>query len=536
MSVARVGTIRKRQSCRVDSTLLVSHQWDHLAGSSVDDGIERAFQIGEANAKVIELARNWCAHLEVEKSGGTGIVEAQTWLPIGMRSFKCVHASATGFAGMALESIALDFYDRNCIGCTKRVPVRLPNLSQLVSEREKAANATQDRREAAARKEKLLYEARQRQRETLSKNADEATRALFQSIDSFDAEPTPPKADVLVQLTKIAPERFDKSVQESLFRLVNESISYTVLDAVLPTLRSIKADPKALCESALKALSHSTINTAGTIVAENLSSEHADHIPAAVPALISLVGPHQHWFPHSEVSDEPDGLLAAFHIAPAAVAEIIGQMLASEDKSIRIRAVHAIQLIRQIDDRFGLVLIEPLVLSTELPDNSYDIGSSEGWVQNLLAEMLESHFEEVDPVLTSSFAKLQEHDPDVGLDQVYLRLFRSHRRSETRPLRPTHVHEVLFGRLLNYLSTKCAEQGSIQLLEFLRTSNKTLLPTTGAEPSRKPFCSLVELCDLVEHEAKVCCRCFSCRAGTTVANAAADGARAFGPVELCTGG
>jgi hypothetical protein len=32
---------------------------------------------------------------------------------------------------MALESIALDFYDRNCIGCTKRVPVRLPNLSHI---------------------------------------------------------------------------------------------------------------------------------------------------------------------------------------------------------------------------------------------------------------------------------------------------------------------------------------------------------------------------------------------------------------------
>lgn len=434
----------------------------------MDDGIERAFQIGEANAKIIELARNWCAHLEVEKSGGTGIVEAQTGLPIGMRSFKCVHASAAGFAGMALESIALDFYDRNCIGCTKRIPVRLPNLSQLVAEREKAANAARDRREEATRKEKVLYEARHRQREALSGNADEATRALFESIDSFDADPTSQKAEVLVQLTKSAPERFDKGVQESLFRLANESTSYTVLDAVLTTLRSVKADPKTLCNSALHVLSRCVIRTAGTIVAENVSSEHADHISAAVPALISLAGPHEHWFPHSEAPDEPEGLLAAFRIAPAAVAEEIGQMLGSADKSIRIRAVHAIQLIRQIDDRFGLTLIEPLVLSTELPDNSYDIGSSEGWAQNLLAEMLESHFEEVDPVLTSSFSKLQEHDPDVGLDQVYLRVFRSHRRSEEKLVKITRVHEVLFGRLLNFLSTKCAEQGSLQLLEFLR--------------------------------------------------------------------
>ena len=434
----------------------------------VDDGIERALQIGEANAKVIELAKNWCAHLKVEKSGGTGIVEAQTGLPIGMRSFKCVHACAAGFAGMVLESIVLDFYDRNCIGCTKRVPVRLPNLSQLVSEREKAADAAKRMSEAAARKERLLYEARQHQRKALSENADEATQALFESIDSLDAEPTSQKADVLVQLSKSVPERFDNRVQESLFRLGNESRSYTVLDAVLTTLQSIKADAKILCELALHVLSRYATRTAGTIVAENVSPEHAEHISAAVPALIYLSGPHEHWPPHSELADEPEGLLAAFRIAPVAVAEIIGQMLGSPDKSNRIRAVHAIQLIRQIDDRFGLALIEPLVLSSELPDNSYDIGSYEGWVQNLLSEMLESHFEEVDPVLASSFAKLQEHDPDIGLDQVYLRLFRSHRRREAKPTTTTRVHEVLFGRLLNYLSTKCAEQGSIQLLDFLR--------------------------------------------------------------------
>jgi hypothetical protein len=54
-----------------------------------------------------------------------------------------MHASAAGFAGMDLHSIVLDFYDRNCTGCQKRIPVMLPNLSQLVTEREKAADAHQ---------------------------------------------------------------------------------------------------------------------------------------------------------------------------------------------------------------------------------------------------------------------------------------------------------------------------------------------------------------------------------------------------------
>jgi hypothetical protein len=122
----------------------------------VDDVFEKAFRIGEANAKVIELARNWCAHIEVEKSGGTGIIEAQTGLPIGMRSFKCTHASAAGWAGMDLETIALDFHDRNCVGCTKRIPVRLPNLSQLVGERDKAAGAARQQHETGTEGEDLI--------------------------------------------------------------------------------------------------------------------------------------------------------------------------------------------------------------------------------------------------------------------------------------------------------------------------------------------------------------------------------------------
>lgn len=37
-------------------------------------------------------------HLQVERFGGTGMVEIETGLPIGSRSFKCQHASAGGMA------------------------------------------------------------------------------------------------------------------------------------------------------------------------------------------------------------------------------------------------------------------------------------------------------------------------------------------------------------------------------------------------------------------------------------------------------
>jgi hypothetical protein len=438
----------------------------------VDDGIARAIQIGESNARIIELAQNWCAHLEVEKNGGTGLVEMQTGLPIGMRSFKCVHASAAGFAGMALERIALDFYDRNCAGCSKRSPVRLPNLSQLVAERDDAKKSDEARHEAAVREERTRFEMRNRARLSVSQDADEPTRALIESIEALDREPTIQKAEVLIELTGVAPERFNAGVQQALFQLTQESSSYLVLDAALKTLRNVHADSKALCSAALRVLSHSHLSIAGTIVAESITPDHAEEVPAAIPALISLAGPHDNWFPLPELKDEPESLLAAYRVAPTAVSDVIGEMLRHPEKTVRIGAIHAIQRIREIDVRFGIALLEPLVFSLELPDDHFNRGSAETWAQDVLAEMLEGHFNEVDPILTSSFAKLGEHDDEVGLMHVYLRLFRSYRHGRDRTIVLTYVHEVLFGRLLQYLSTKCAEQGSIQLLDFLRSDAK----------------------------------------------------------------
>jgi hypothetical protein len=94
----------------------------------MDDSIQKAIRIGKRNKEIIELAQNWCGHLEVRQSGCVGLVEIETGLPIGMRSFQCPYASAAGLAGMNLEVVALDFYDRNCVGCKDRLPVRFPNL------------------------------------------------------------------------------------------------------------------------------------------------------------------------------------------------------------------------------------------------------------------------------------------------------------------------------------------------------------------------------------------------------------------------
>src|SRR5580704_14346399 len=126
--------------------------------------------IGQANKAIIELAQNWCAHLSVEKFGGTGIVEVETGLPIGMRRFKCPYASAAGMAGMDLGHVVLDFYDRNCAGCQQRLPVRLPNLSQLVSDRDRFRELAKETESRDAELELSAVRSRVVRRIELSKN------------------------------------------------------------------------------------------------------------------------------------------------------------------------------------------------------------------------------------------------------------------------------------------------------------------------------------------------------------------------------
>jgi hypothetical protein len=90
----------------------------------------------------MELVRNWCAHVRIQKVGGVGLVEAQTGLPIGHHSLRCDHAGAGGVATWELRDAALDFYDRNCSDCKMRKLVNFPNLSGLIAERdEKRATA-----------------------------------------------------------------------------------------------------------------------------------------------------------------------------------------------------------------------------------------------------------------------------------------------------------------------------------------------------------------------------------------------------------
>lgn len=434
----------------------------------MDDQITKAIQIGEENAAILELCQNFCANLQVERFGGTGMVEVATGLPIGSRSFKCQHASAGGMAGMNLRWIALDFYDRNCKGCEKRIAVRMPNLTTVVAERDeeiqerdRQAKHQQDSRQDA-------YQKRREARERAKLDCDEPTAGLIDAIDRLDEGNTPEAGEILVQLAQVASHAFDPRVTNLLYSLAESTDSIIVNESVFGALRIISNDTKRLCSLALKFLAKYPNSLAADIVAQFVDESQTSLIPAALPHLVYLAGPDEHRFLGHPRPEEPAGLKAVYQIAPKLALTAFEKGLASSQKLARIRVVHAISTLRAFDPACGIALVPLLVSSTELPDDVYAIGSAETWVQDLLAEMLETNFEEVDKPLSDAFRQLDSERSDAGIDKVYRRMFRDSRHRQREERRMSPAHETIFARLVSILSTKSAEQGSTDLLEFLR--------------------------------------------------------------------
>lgn len=432
---------------------------------SLDDSIQKAIRIGESNKQIIELAQNWCAHLTVEKWGGTGIVEIESGLPIGTRYFKCPHAGAAGCAGMDLKFVVLDFYDRNCVGCDKRLPVRFPNISKLVADRDSDRLRAEEAKREAAETAAEALRLRTDRREELSRNTDPPTAGIFSAIDEFDRQPDEQTRRMLLETAAAAPSRFNSQVQDALFELADAG-GFTRTEAALEVLCNLGAERSRLCESALRALARGDGHqVAGSIVASGLDYAHRSLVSAALPALISLALPVRGFLPTQGSPGNPRPLEAAYRLFPDLVKATICDQLRAPVKYVRIMACNSIAVIVRFDASFGLAVAEELIRSLELPDDHYgEEGSAEGWVQSTLAHILLDYPDEIDALLQRESNRASE-DVRAALFKVYDQILRSARRLK-EPLR--RGHELAFGHMVELLAQRPDNERLLTLIWFLR--------------------------------------------------------------------
>jgi hypothetical protein len=73
---------------------VVSVRLDFVS-SDTDPLFDDALVLGRRNAEIIELARRHCVHMEFRQSGGQGLLEEMSGLPINMRRVHCRYAEPT---------------------------------------------------------------------------------------------------------------------------------------------------------------------------------------------------------------------------------------------------------------------------------------------------------------------------------------------------------------------------------------------------------------------------------------------------------
>lgn len=267
-----------------------------------------AVEAGRRNQEAKELIHNWCRHARVEKFGGVGLIEQQTGFPIGHHAMACDFAPASGMMMWSLEEAALQFHDANCVGCPKREPVGLPNLSKLVAQRDHDVALARAQAEESRRQADAAFAARCAARDAVRASASVAVATFLDDLRAFDADRSDNNARRLIESACLAPEILTPELTEHLFSLLESGEHW--FDAMGLTILANYAPGRVrLTRCAMRCLSTRALDIAGTIVSERISDIDAADVADAIIGLACLASPPRPDFPgHHGNGPEPNAV------------------------------------------------------------------------------------------------------------------------------------------------------------------------------------------------------------------------------------
>lgn len=416
------------------------------------DRIQEAIAIGQKNQRTLELAHNWCGHLRVRKHGGTGMVEQMTGLPIGHHFIECAHAPAGGMAAWDLAETALDFHDRNCVGCTFRKAMGFPNLSTLLAEREQRLTEQRAAQERVANEHADRVAAREAARQKIRATLDAVQVTTLDRISELDRgeDGAGPR---LVQTATLAPETFTPAITDHLFLLV-ESREPHLVSSSLEALTHLPVDQTRLCNAALLSLgSYALRETAGAIVEKECAKADETRIPGALPALISLANHPPSRFSFDDRRHPVPGPLKALYFAHKdAVRAGLKEMVEQRNPFTVRLAARGLQALLPHDKALSAFLVPELVAklvrAKRLLDGREDeIEETLDDVRDVLVQSFKSDPAKVDQLI-QNFLIGASDEGAAELYKIYDEILRDRRCGEKNAVAITEAHGVAFRRLV----------------------------------------------------------------------------------------
>lgn len=417
-----------------------------------DHDIQDAIASGERNKQAMELIHNWCRHARVQKFGGTGLVQIQTGLPIGHHSMACDHAPAGGVAAWDLAQAALDFHDRNCVTCAYRDPVRLPNLTSLLQQRDayrKRAEEEQRAREGGAAAQRA---ARQLARQSLRIQLSLLSATIMDHLEELDQDTSSDAGARLLGAAQLAPETFTPAVVEHCFRLLEHREAWFD-EAGLRILNQLQADQTRLTRCALLSLGeHRSIAVAAAIIEANSTLIDESLIADALPALVDLANPESMLSLNFERKLVPDPLVAMYKAHSAATKAGIGKLLDQRDPYLVSSGARAIQVLTQehksVASRFTRTLVAKLARAHLLIDSRETGYRGDDEVihrlQDALGLALEYSPDETDALMAQFIADASS-EGEVRIYKVYADVLHGRRHRDERRQSPNAAAGVACG-------------------------------------------------------------------------------------------
>lgn len=252
--------------------------------------IAETIKAGERNRDTMVLVHNWCRHGRMEKFGRTGMIEAATGLPIGLHGMRCDYAPEGGFASWDFRDSVIDFYDRNCSACMHRKPVRLPNILEIVAERDRAREAQAAADAAAQSYADAALAARQGVRAALKPDLGAVAQTLVDDIGLYDVDRSKENFDRVTQSARLAPEHFGPALIDHVADLA--ASSHWFIDPALIILDAVSPGDSRIVTLALKALEIGLpVNLAASKLMPRIADIPADAVSRIMRGAVDLANP-----------------------------------------------------------------------------------------------------------------------------------------------------------------------------------------------------------------------------------------------------
>ncbi len=319
---------------------------------------------GERNRDTMVLVRNYCANARVEKFGGVGLIEQATGLPIGHHSMRCDFAPEGGISCWDFRDAVIDFYDRNCADCQHRRPQRLPNLLEIIAERDRARAARETREALDAELAAKALENRNTTRALLASSLGAVARTLLEDIGLFDADRSLENFERVTQSARLAPEHFTPELVTYVSELAKEQPWFA--HAALIILDAVGADDFQIVTLAMATLRRGYPDRVA--VEKLLPRIHllsADAVPEIVGSAIDLADPDDSEFifgDGQERTPRDSAFLVAlhrqFHVEVIAAIE---RMLLSGKRALVERAGRGLHALHVLDAKIAAPILRTLV-------------------------------------------------------------------------------------------------------------------------------------------------------------------------------